>query len=298
MGELYLKYEYSIAALQLGFAMLGMGATLTTNDFKKIILIPRSVLIGVGIQLILVPLIAFSLISSTTLTAGIVIGLALIAAIPGGTTSNIFTYFAHGNVPLSISITGLTTLACLASTPIILSLLVSDYLPADFIMPTGQIVFDIAFTLLLPLLAGMLILHYLSKHAAWISKWSIRLSLMGILLIIIGSSSAGRLDLSAFGTSNILIVVSFILLLTLITLVLSKALRLSRPDSSAISMEVVVRNVNLAVLIKVSMFPNNPNIVDNSLGDQVLFTILLYGALQMIISIVLIVINRQTRTSI
>ena len=166
MSEIYIAYEYWFAAFQLVFAMLGMGATLTTDDFFKVMKSPKSVTIGTAMQLILVPLVAYLFISVAGVIGGVAVGLALVAAIPGGTTSNIFTYMAKGNSPLSISITAITTLACLATTPFILKLLIIEYLPADFAMPTAQIVTDIALTLLLPLVIGMVILKALPSQAA------------------------------------------------------------------------------------------------------------------------------------
>jgi len=292
MGEIYIKYEYWIAAFQLVFAMFGMGATLTINDFKQVIRIPRSVSFGLMVQLLVVPLFAFAFISIFNMQAGLAVGIALIAAIPGGTTSNIFTYMARGNVPLSISITGITSLACLLTTPLILSLLVSNYLPADFSMPTGQIISDIAFTLLLPLFIGMAILVYLPKHADWVSRWSIRLSLFGILLIVIGSSLAGRLDIDAFGGDNVVILAIFIACLSVIAWIITFLLKLSKGDRTAIEMEVIVRNVNLAVLIKVSLFPTSSGVDD--IGNMVLFTVLLYGAIQLLIAAALIVFRRYS----
>jgi BASS family bile acid:Na+ symporter len=295
MGNMYVEYEYWLAAFQLFFAMLGMGATLTVGDFKDVMREPKAVTFGTIIQLVLVPLAAFAFISLAGFTAGVAVGVALIASIPGGTTSNIFTYMARGNIPLSISITGLTTLACLISTPLILGLLVTQYLPADFVMPVGQIINDIAFTLLLPLVIGMLILQRFPIHAGWISKWSIRASLFGILLIVVGSMSAGRLDMNAFGGQNLMLVCGFIVTLALASWVASRLLRLSKEDSTAIEMEVIVRNVNLGLLIKASMFPATADIA-TSVGDMVLFTLLLYGALQMLVAALVIFMRRRGST--
>ena len=295
MGNMYVEYEYWLAAFQLFFAMLGMGATLTVGDFKDVMREPKAVTFGTIIQLVLVPLAAFTFISLAGFTAGVAVGVALIASIPGGTTSNIFTYMARGNIPLSISITGLTTLACLISTPLILGLLVTQYLPADFVMPVGQIINDIAFTLLLPLVIGMLILQRFPIHAGLISKWSIRASLFGILLIVVGSMSAGRLDMNAFGGQNLMLVCGFIVTLALASWVASRLLRLSKEDSTAIEMEVIVRNVNLGLLIKASMFPATADIA-TSVGDMVLFTLLLYGALQMLVAALVIFMRRRGST--
>lgn len=297
MGDLYIEYEYWFAAFQLIFAMLGMGATLTINDFSDEFKTPKGLSIGTLMQLLAVPIIAYVFIYATGMTGGVAIGIALIAAIPGGTTSNIFTYMARGNSALSIAITAITTLACLATTPLILSLLVTEYLPSNFRMPKQQIVMEIALTLLLPLIIGMLILRSLPNQAERISKWCIRISLLGIALIVIGSFSAGRLDTEAFGINNMQWVLLFVVILAMLAWLIPKLSGLRSKDSTAIEMEVIVRNVNLGVLIKASMFPASAAIglnTSNQIGDMVLFTILLYGALQMLIAAFVIVFKRRT----
>ncbi|MEP4335416.1 MAG: bile acid:sodium symporter, partial [Roseobacter sp.] len=159
MGGFYLANEYWFAVFQLVTAMLGMGATLTPGDFRAILREPKAVTSGTAIQLIMVPLVALAVISAFGIAGGVAVGIALIAAIPGGTTSNIFTFFARGNVPLSTTITAVTTLACLFTTPLILDFLITQYMPADFAMPRVQTMTEIALTLLLPLVIGMVYLR-------------------------------------------------------------------------------------------------------------------------------------------
>ncbi len=287
MGDFYVQYEYWFAASQLILAMLGMGATLTGKDFRDVVREPLAVTVGTAIQVVMVPLTAFLFLRLLGVHGGVAVGIALIAAIPGGTVSNIFTFFARGNSALSISITAITTLACLISTPLILSLLISDYLPADFTMPKAQIVREIALTLLLPLAIGMTYLYLYPASAPTLSKWSIRGSLLGILLIIVGSAAAGRLDVEAFGNDNILLIILFTVSLSVMGYLVPRVMRLSRPDSKAIEFEVIVRNVNLGVLIKASIFPAAVS-ETAKLGDMVLFSLLLYGALQLLLGAVLI----------
>tara|TARA_R110002124_G_scaffold130376_2_gene292266 strand:+ start:1946 stop:2848 length:903 start_codon:yes stop_codon:yes gene_type:complete len=287
MGAFYVEHEYWFAVFQLVMAMLGMGATLTGRDFRDVVREPRAVTIGMVVQLVLVPLVAFAFLRLLGVSGGVAIGIALIASIPGGTTSNIFTFFARGNSALSISITGLTTLACLVTTPLILAALISDSLPADFTMPTGQIVSEIAFTLLLPLALGMVYLYMYPHRAVAVSKWCIRASLLGIVLIVVGSMSAGRLDIEAFGGGNVVLVVAFTLMLVAVGWLASRLLRLSRPDATAIEFEVIVRNVNLGVMLKASLFPASA-VATGHLGDAVMFTLLLYGGLQLAIASVLV----------
>lgn len=287
MGDFYVQYEYWFATFQLVTAMFGMGATLSTRDFRDVVREPKSVTLGLCIQLLLVPLIAFLFLRSLGVQGGVAIGIALIAAIPGGTTSNIFTFFARGNSALSISITGLTTLACLVTTPLILTALISDSLPADFTMPQGQIVIEIALTLLLPLALGMLFLAVYPHRAVIVSKWCIRASLFGILLIVVGSTLAERLNLDAFGVDNVVLVLLFILVLTATGWLAPRFLGLARADSTAIEFEVIVRNTNLGVLLKASLFPA-ASAATGALGDTILFTLLLYGGVQLLIAPVLI----------
>lgn len=293
MADFYVKHEYWFAAVQLILAMLGMGATLTGKDFRDVVLEPLAISVGTAVQLVAVPLTAFLFLRLLGVQGGLAVGIALIAAIPGGTVSNIFTFFARGNAALSISITALTTLACLISTPLILSLLISEYLPADFAMPRAQIMRDIALTLLLPLAIGMLYLYLYPRSAPTLSKWSIRGSLLGILLIVIGSGMAGRLDITAFGLDSILLVALFAVSLAVVGCLAPRLLRLSRRDATAIEFEVIVRNINLGVLMKASIFPAASS-ATAQLGDIVLFTLLLYGALQLLLSGVLIGITRRS----
>ena len=296
MAEFYVQNEYWFAAVQLILAMLGMGATLTGKDFRDVVREPLAVSIGTATQLVAVPLTAFLFLRFLGVSDGVAVGIALIAAIPGGTVSNIFTFMARGNSALSISVTAITTLACLVSTPLILSLLISEYLPTGFNMPKGQIIREIGFTLLLPLALGMLYLYMYPRSAGTLSKWSIRCSLLVILLIVVGSAAAGRLDVAAFGYENILLVTLFTFALSVMGYLVPRAVRLSRADSTAIEFEVIVRNVNLGVLLKASIFPAASS-ETAALGDMVLFSLLLYGGLQLFVGALLVWLYRPSRES-
>ncbi len=291
MGEFYLKHEYWLAFSQLFLAMLGMGATLKVRDFVTVTKKPKAMLCGLGMQIVLVPLATFLILVSLDINPGVAIGLAIIAAIPGGTTSNIYTFFAKGHVALSIAVTAITTVACLLTVPLVLRLLISEYIPPDFSLPVGQIARETLTAILIPLALGMVIYAQLPRYNLQIAKWSIRISLAIIVVIVLGAASSGRLDWNAFGSSNAMILVGFTLLLMLMGLLIPRLLGLSRQDTVAIGMEVSVRNVNLAVLIIASIFPaSNADVA--ALGSMALFTALAYGALMMTPAVILIAGNR------
>ena len=295
MADFYLEHEYWFAVVQLVLAMLGMGATLRGRDFADLLQAPTAVTLGLVVQLLVVPLTALLFIRLAGLAGGVAVGIALLAAMPGGTGSNIFTYFARGSIALSICITALTTLICLVSTPLILSALAAEYMPPDFTMPRVRIITEIGLTLLLPLCLGMLYLYLFPNTAGFVAKWSIRGSVLGIALIVVGSLSAGRLDLYTFGFDNTLRVVAFAAVLWGIGWVAPRLRRLSRPDATAIEIEVILRNINLAVLVKASLFPA-ATAATGALGDMVLLTVLFYGSVELTIGAALIGLRRPRPT--
>lgn len=292
MVQLYLEYEYWVAAVQLVLAMLGMGAGLQLTDFKKVVLHPKAVTVGLAMQLVVVPLTALGFITMTELPPGMVIGIAIVAAIPGGTVSNIFTFMARGNVPLSISITALTSVACLVTTPMILDFLISDYMTDKFSMPATKVAIEIGLCLLLPLAFGMGILQRFPHYAKRFSALCVRGSLLGIVIIALGSLGAGRLDVTQAAVDDLTVLIGFIVSLTLVGVWLTKVFGLKPADNSAIEMEVVVRNINLGLLLKVSLFPVAVGEI-NPMADMVLLTMFLYAAWQMATGIFFIVWRRS-----
>ena len=108
-----------IAPIGLAFIMLGLGMSLTIHDFLRVIKIPKDFLVGFICQLIFLPIIAFALIKLMNTPPELAIGVMLIAAAPGGVTSNVLTKFANGDVALSISLTAITSLVSVISVPIV-----------------------------------------------------------------------------------------------------------------------------------------------------------------------------------
>jgi bile acid:Na+ symporter, BASS family len=289
----YAAYEYPVASAQLFLAMLGMGALLAPQDFLLEVKQPRGLVVGFSFQWLLVPLIAYALGELLLIPAGIAVGLIFVAAVPGGTLTNILTLFGRGNIVLSIALTSITTLAALVTTPLLLKLLVSQHLPADFSMPVGLIARDIFGTLIIPLALGMLIKSRTTTYyAAQFSKWVIRLSLMLILVIVVGSAGSGRLSADTHGVMGVAALVIFALAIQTSAVLVSKVLGMTSGDSLAITIEATFRNISLAIAVKATVFPAQPGVLD-PIGDAVLFVALLYGGISMFMTLVPVVIHRR-----
>ena len=289
----YADYEYLLASTQLFFAMLGMGAILSPQDFLLEIQKPKCLIIGLSFQWFIVPGIAAILVFLLPIPAGIAVGLMLIAAVPGGTLSNILTHFGNGNIALSISLTSITTVAALATTPLLLHIMISEYLPNEFEMPTARIAQDIFLTLIVPLLIGMIVnVKAQHIHSELFSKWIIRLSLALIVIMAIGAGGSGRLDPQAYGLIGIAALAIFGISIIIISIIVVKIARLSSKDGLAIVIEATFRNMSLAIAIKAVVFPAQTGVTD-PIGDAVFFTALLYGGVSLIISLIPVIVHRR-----
>ena len=291
MGSLYVEYEYAITFAQLMMAMFAMGATLHMRDFRAVIVLPRSFLVGLGAQMVLVPIVAYVLLQVVDLDPGVAIGLAIIAAVPGGTVSNVFTYAGKGDVALSIALTAVTSLACVVTVPFVLEWLVGAYVAPDFSLPRGRIALEIVVTLLVPLAIGMAVLRRWPERAAQLSRLALAATAVLIGVIVVGSAASGRLDVEAMGFANLAVVTVVVLLLAGVGMVTTMAARRPWPDVVAVTIETTVRNTNLGLLVRTSMF--TAVAAADPVADLALFTLLAYAAISFAAVVPLIVAGRR-----
>ena len=150
-----------IAPLALAFIMLGLGMGLTIQDFLRVIKIPKNFLIGTICQLILLPLVAFTLIKLLNTPVELAIGVMLIAAAPGGVTSNVLTKFANGDVALSISLTAIISLVSIITVPFIIFTSI-DIFEIGIQKEVSMIGISLKMFLVItvPVIIGMLIRHF------------------------------------------------------------------------------------------------------------------------------------------
>lgn len=292
MGAFYLAHEYWFATSQLFLAMLGMGATLRVEDFAAVARAPTGMAAGLLTQLVCVPLLALAVGRLFALPPGVAVGLVLVAAVPGGTMSNVLTYLARGNTPLSIALTAVSTLGCLVTTPLVMRIFAAEHLSASFEMPADRISAEIALTLLGPLAAGMALG---ARRPGWrepFSRWCIRGSLCVIGMMVIGGAAAGRIDPAAYGWVTPLAIVVFSVLCMNAGILLSRLMRLPRRDRIAVGIEAGVRNTNLALLIKASVFPAELGVVD-PIGDGAFFVALLYGGVALFVVLAPLLLHRR-----
>jgi BASS family bile acid:Na+ symporter len=280
MFDWYPQAEYYLAQVQLVLFMLGMGATLSAADFSAIARRPLFLLVGAACQFLLTPLLAVLVNHGFGVTPGIAVGVILVAAMPGGTLSKVFAYLGRGNIALSISLTLCGTLASMATVPLLLTLLATEYVPPDFVMPVARIVLEVVLYLLLPLAAGMTVARRAPVWRLAFSRWCIRFGFVVVVVMVTGSLGSGRIRPGEYGWSVPLAIIIFCLGSQQLGMLPFRLRGWPRPDCLAVGMEVTMRNLNLAFLLKALLFPATERGVD-AIADGVLFVILYYAAVAM-----------------
>lgn len=172
----------------LGIIMLGMGITLTAEDFTRVFQMPGWVVAGVTLQYTIMPLAGYSIAKLLQLPDAWAVGLILVACCPGGTASNVISYLARANVPLSVTLTTITTLMAVAMTPWLTATLAGSRMPIDafgLFRSTLQVV-------LLPVVVGITLNRYLPKLTQKLTIFSPSVAVIVIAMIVASVLGANR----------------------------------------------------------------------------------------------------------
>lgn len=197
-----LNYLLPIA---IGFIMFGIGMGLRTSDFKRVFTAPKAILFGLFGQLFLMPLIGFGIAFAFQLDPVYQLGIVLIAACPGGTSSNIVTYMLKGRVALSVSITAFNSFLIVLTIPIVLNLAFSLFWTStqEVELSMYDTFKEVVYTVLLPVIGGVLVQHYFPNFVRRLTQ-PLRYILPGILfavflLVIIEEQGNGGKSMSEYG---------------------------------------------------------------------------------------------------
>ncbi|QQE66851.1 bile acid:sodium symporter [Leptolyngbya sp. BL0902] len=262
--------------LALFAVMLGMGLGLRGEDFRRVVVYPRPVVVGLVAQLVMLPLLGFALASSLPLRPELAAGLVLLTACPGGPTSNLITYLARGNVALSVSLTAFSSVVTVFTIPLVVNLALGRFLGTATTLRLSLVstVAQIAVITLLPVGLGMLVNHYRPRTAAQIERGVKWLSLFLLGVIIAGLLIQQRANLLEF----LLQVGGAMLGLNLLAMGLGYGLArvagLDDPSRTAITVEVGLQNGTLAITLASSpLFLNQPDLAI----PAAIYSLLMFG---------------------
>ena len=234
----------------LAVVMFMMGITLSAADFKRVLVAPRPILIGVFLQFLIMPLVAFLLSRLLQLSAELTAGMVLVGSCAGGTASNVICYLARGDVALSISMTMVSTLIGVLATPLLCTLYLSTTVAVD----TLGMLMDIVQVVLVPVTIGVLANRLFTTTIHKLETFLPSLSVLAILLIIaiIVALNADRLP--QIGLITIVAVVLHNALGLTGGYSLARILGSNRQQSRTIAIEVGMQNSGLGVALALEYF--------------------------------------------
>lgn len=222
--------------------MFGMGLTLTLPDFALVLRRPVPVIAGVAFQFALMPLLAFAIAWVLQLPPALAAGMILVGSVPGGTSSNVVTYLARGDVALSVTMTSISTLLSPLLTPLLTLWLAGQYLP----VPAGDMAKSIVQIVLIPVVAGIVLRLLLPRLVVAVQPALPWISVLGITYVVLAVVSGSHAVLASAGALLILGIVAHNLLGYGIGYAAAALTRAPVPTRRAISVEVGMQNSGLA----------------------------------------------------
>ena len=238
----------------LGVIMFGMGLTLSPHDFKVVLSRPKDILIGCLAQFTVMPLLACLLAWCFSLPKELALGVILVGCCPGGTASNVITYLAKGDLALSVGMTATSTLLAPLLTPLLVWLMAGTMVDVD----TVGMLKSIVYVVIAPIAIGLLCQRFLPRMTKSVTPYLPAFSSLAIAITvgIVVSHNADRLILG--GMIVVLVVMIHNLSGLVLGFAIGRLLRLSRPKSVALSIEVGMQNSGLASSLAVLHFAAFP----------------------------------------
>jgi BASS family bile acid:Na+ symporter len=268
----------------LAFIMLGMGLSLTVGDFKRVIVAPKAIIIGLIAQMVLLPIIGFLLIQVFGLSGALAVGLMILAACPGGPTSNLISHLAKADLAISITLTAISSLLCVITIPLIVNFSIAYFGEAGSVqLPVMETMMQIVVITIIPVSIGMLIRGKATDFALKADKPVKILSAIFFTLILFLAIGKEWQTLVSNFTSLGPIIIALNVLTMVVGLLLASVFKLPIKQRVAIAIESGIQNGTLGIMIAVTLLGSS----------QMALPIAGYGILMFISAIFVIIIGNR-----
>ena len=247
----------TLLLLALALVMFGLGLSLSLDDFKRLREHPRSVLLALGLQSLVLPAAAYGLILLFGMEPVYAVGLMLLAASPGGVSANLFSHLFGGNVAMNISLTAVNTVLSIASLPLIANWAIATFMQSGQVVPLqfGKVL-EVVGVILVPVIIGMVVRSkapgFSERMGQPMKAFSALVLAAFALLAIVKEWTALTASFASLGP----LVLVFNLISLLVGYYLSRAAGLNKSMSTAISFEIGIHNSTLAIYVALSVLGN------------------------------------------
>jgi BASS family bile acid:Na+ symporter len=246
--------------IALGIIMLGLGLSLTIADFRRVAQFPRPVLVGLGCQMLILPVACVLIAEAFALPPELAVGLMLLAASPGGATANLFSHLARGDVALNITLTAVNSVLSLVTLPLIVNFAMAHFMGEGRSIPLqADKVVQVFAIVLVPVGVGMALRSRWAHVAERLSRPVKLLSIIFLVLIVAATVIKERAivlgSLEAVGLAAL----AFNLVSILVGYVVPRLAKIEKRQAIAIGMEIGIHNGTLAIAIA-----SGPTLLNNS----------------------------------
>ena len=263
----------SIAPILLALIMLGLGLELTINDFKRVIQTPKDFTIGFVCQIILLPLIAFSLIKFLNTPIEIAIGVMIIASAPGGVTSNVLTKFANGDVALSISLTAIISLISVISVPFIVftSIELLNYDLVSENLSILSIAVKMFLVVTLPVIIGMFIRKFATNFIDAKVKLIQNISVILFIVALFGAIYQELDNVESYFAQAGKVTLILNILMMFLGYMMAKFFASGVPQKKCIALETGLQNGTLAIFVATQLFDETIFVIPSATYALIMF---------------------------
>jgi len=262
-----------ILPLALAFIMFVLGLGLTGGDFLRVIKQPRDFFVGAFSQIILLPIIAFTLVKIWPIAPELAIGVMIIAAAPGGVTSNLLTSFAKGDVALSISLTAIISLLCVITIPFIV--LTSIGLLNDSSITQDISLFsmsrDMFLIVTVPVILGMLLRRFAAGVALKFEPIAKKISIALFILVLLGAIAAERENVISYFAQAGLITFVLNVVMMIVAYYVANLLASGIKQKKCITIECGLQNGTLAIFVATSIFGGGLYVIPAATYSLIMF---------------------------
>lgn len=259
--------------LALGVIMLGMGLSITLDDFKRIFIYPKAVAIGLVNQIILLPLTAFGLVLLFGLETELAVGLMILAACPGGATSNLISHLAKGDTALSITLTAFSSLITVLTIPFIVNFAILRFIPggeAQQLNVLGTIISVLIITII-PVSIGMFIHARAPRFSQRMERPVKILSAVFLAIIILAAVLKERENILTFFRQAGPVALTLNILTLALGFYASRLFRLSPKQSGTISIESGIQNGTLGITVAATLLNNSVMTIPSAIYSLIMF---------------------------
>ncbi|MDE0060073.1 MAG: bile acid:sodium symporter family protein [Defluviicoccus sp.] len=271
-----------VLPLALAFIMLALGLGLTFDDFARVVRRPRDFALGAVCQIVVLPAVAFALASIWPMAPELALGLMIIAAAPGGVTSNILTAFARGDVALSISLTAVISLLSVITIPVIVVFSYARFLgeqAAKDISVAGTAI-GVFLIVAVPVLIGLMIRRFAEGFALRVEPSARKVSAVLFVLVLAGAIIQERANIVPYFAEAGLVTLVLNLAMMAIAWGLARMFATGPTQRVAIAIECGLQNGTLAIAVAVLLFGGGLATVPAATYSLIMFaTALIYIAL-------------------